>query len=117
MITRTIAARRRLWVGEIVALRRQGRRRDAHYGPWLTLKDELKLLRQVTPHWLRHLLATRTVATGDIISGMEQGGWRDQRSLFGYAHDVPDRRRALINSLPAPRVAQGNFGQRNFGQN
>jgi len=105
MIKRTIAARRRLWLAEIAALRRQGRRQEAHAGPWLQLREEVKLLRQVTPHWLRHLLATTAIAMGDIPSAMAQAGWRDQRSVFGYAHDVPDRRRALINGMAAPDTA------------
>jgi hypothetical protein len=27
---------------------------------------------------------------------MDQGGWLDVRSVMGYSHDVPDRRRAVV---------------------
>jgi hypothetical protein len=27
---------------------------------------------------------------------MEQGGWKDHRSVLGYVHDVPERRRAIV---------------------
>jgi hypothetical protein len=42
------------------------------------------------------------LATGDIRSAMEQGGWQDSRSLLGYSHDVPQRRRALISAMDGP---------------
>lgn len=69
---------------------------------------EARLLGDVTPHWFRHKLATEMLsATGnaDIRSVMEQGGWMDPRTVIGYTHDVPDRRRAIVNSraLPGPR--------------
>jgi len=66
------------------------------------MRSDVALLRQVTPHWFRHRLATVMLATGDIRSAMEQGGWEDSRSLLGYAHDVPQRRRALILAMDAP---------------
>ncbi|MCI0430211.1 MAG: site-specific integrase [Rhodospirillales bacterium] len=62
-------------------------------------KAEAALVAQVTQHWFRHLLATTIMGdSGDIRSAMEQGGWQDPRSVIGYTHDVPERRRALIRS-------------------
>jgi len=34
---------------------------------------------------------------------MEQGGWLDMRSVLGYTHDVPSRRRALVGRMLAPQ--------------
>jgi hypothetical protein len=48
------------------------------------------------PHWFRHLLATTMVGLGDLHAAMDQGGWLDVRSVMGYSHDVPDRRRAVV---------------------
>ena len=64
----------------------------------------MDLLAQLTPHWFRHLLATTLLATGDLRSTMEQGGWLDARSVMGYSHDVPNRRRALVEQMAAPEA-------------
>ncbi len=56
-----------------------------------------KLLAKVTQHWFRHLLATRM--RYDLKSAMEQGGWRDERSVLGYVIDVPEGRRAIVNGF------------------
>lgn len=64
-------------------------------------QSDIELLGQLTPHWFRHLLATTLLATGDLRSTMEQGGWRDARSVMGYSHDVPERRRSLVGALPS----------------
>jgi hypothetical protein len=42
---------------------------------------------------------------------MEQGGWLDMRSVFGYAHDVPEHRHDLVAQIddidtPLTRDAQ-----------
>jgi hypothetical protein len=36
---------------------------------------------------------------------MDQGGWLDVRSVMGYSHDVPDRRRAVVAAMPAPDIS------------
>jgi len=67
--------------------------------------DDAHLVEQVTQHWFRHLLATTLLArSGDMRSVMEQGGWLDPRSVVGYTHDVPARRRSLIAGLDAPNL-------------
>ena len=66
---------------------------------WLQLRSDLGLLKQLTPHWFRHRLATELSSSGDIFTTMEQGGRRDVRSVRGYTHDVPSRRRALVEGL------------------
>ncbi|WP_158599974.1 tyrosine-type recombinase/integrase [Azospirillum cavernae] len=54
----------------------------------------------MTQHWFRHLLATNMLAKGaDIRSVMAQGGWLDASSVMIYGHDVPERRRNLVNLL------------------
>jgi hypothetical protein len=63
----------------------------------LTAKDDARLLRRLTQHWFRHLLATRM--RGDLRAGMEQGGWLDERSIMGYIHDVPAARRAAVDAF------------------
>jgi hypothetical protein len=62
-------------------------------------------LTQLTPHWFRHLLATTMVGLGDLQAAMDQGGWLDVRSVMGYSHDVPDRRRAVVAAIPAPDIS------------
>jgi site-specific recombinase XerD len=64
-------------------------------------KDQAALVAEVTQHWFRHKLATEMMSlTGDLRAVMEQGGWRDVDSVMGYIHDVPARRRELIDTLP-----------------
>lgn len=60
----------------------------------LEAREDARLLRRVTQHWFRHLLATRM--RHDLRAGMEQGGWLDERSIMGYIHDVPAARRAAV---------------------
>jgi hypothetical protein len=60
----------------------------------LAARDDARLMRKLTQHWFRHLLATRM--RHDLRAAMEQGGWLDERSILGYIHDVPDARRATV---------------------
>jgi hypothetical protein len=60
----------------------------------LAARNDARLLRKITQHWFRHMLATRM--RHDLKAAMEQGGWRDERSILGYIHDVPDERRATV---------------------
>lgn len=62
-------------------------------------QDKAALVLRVTQHWFRHLLATKMLQLGDLRSTMEQGGWLDPRSVMGYAHDVPDHRRGIVERL------------------
>ncbi|MBO9457922.1 tyrosine-type recombinase/integrase [Labrenzia sp. R5_0] len=57
------------------------------------------LLRSVTQHWFRHMLASRMLRDGDIRAAMEQGGWLDPRSVIGYTHDVPEFRRRVVSNF------------------
>ena len=79
-------------------LRRDGRR-DQALAILLAARADCRLLRRLTQHWFRHLLATRM--RRDMAAGMAQGGWRDERSFLGYVHDVPDARRALVAEFEA----------------
>jgi hypothetical protein len=89
---------RRRVLTEVAQLRRQGQRAAARQA-WLQLRSDLGLLRQLTPHWFRHRLATTLSGSADIFTTMEQGGWRDVRSVRGYTHDVPSRRRAAVEAM------------------
>jgi integrase len=61
---------------------------------------QAELVAKVTPHWFRHRFATMALADGmDLRGAMEQAGWLDYRSVMGYAHDVPMRRREAIERL------------------
>lgn len=75
-------------------LRQEGRRDEA-LALLLAAREDARLLRRVTQHWFRHMLATR-MAPMDLRAAMEQGGWKDHRSVLGYVHDVPERRRAIV---------------------
>jgi integrase len=101
MVKRAAAAWRARALRHAAALRREGQGAAAREY-WAAARSDLALLNQLTPHWLRHLLATTMLASGDLRSTMEQGGWLDPRSVLGYSHDVPQRRRAVVAALPAP---------------
>ena len=109
MKRRASAVLRRAALTEAIRLRRAG----DHFAArafWRAMRADLELLAQLTPHWFRHLLATNFLASGDLRATMEQGGWRDVRSVMGYAHDVPQRWRALVAALAAPNTpALGRF--------
>jgi hypothetical protein len=97
---RAVAARRRQALGQALELRRQGHvaaARDLIGQAWA----DLKLMRQITQHWFRHLLATTMMALrAPVRVGMDQGGWLTVESFMAYAHDVPDVRRAVVDQLP-----------------
>lgn len=78
-------------------LRRSGQRDDS-LQVLLAARNDVRLLRRVTQHWFRHMMATR-MAHRDMRSAMDQGGWDDHRSLMGYVHDVPERRRSLVSEF------------------
>jgi len=99
MRRRTVKAMRCNSAREIRELRRSGERAKAiEMIAWT--KDQCALLAQITPHWFRHHLATFMLSNGaDIRSVMEQGGWRSMDVVLGYAHDVPEQRRAHVNRM------------------
>lgn len=62
---------------------------------------DARLLRQVTQHWFRHMIATNLLSQQvDPRTIMEQSGWRDVRSLMRYAHAVRDVQRQAVAKLP-----------------
>jgi hypothetical protein len=114
MKRRTIRTIRARGAAEASRWRRAGDRRGA-VAAIAAAKDQAALVAEVTQHWFRHKLATEMMSrTGDLRAVMEQGGWRDVDSVMGYIHDVPARRRELIDTLPigdsrapSPRSASG----------
>jgi site-specific recombinase XerD len=116
MINRAGRELRREALVEAARLRQQGRFAEARTN-WLTVRSDLELLAQLTPHWFRHRLATALVH--DVRAAMEQGGWEDYRSVVGYSHDVPERRRSLIGQMDAPGglVTRGSPSKRKSGRN
>lgn len=56
------------------------------------------LLKTVTQHWFRHMVATKLVRL-DPRAAMEQGGWLDFRSVMAYAHDASEHRRSLVQQI------------------
>jgi len=102
MKRRAIRTFRRQLAGELRRIRAAGDRgpaREVHAAG----RDRLIVMRDVTQHWFRHNLATQILANkGDVRVAMDQAGWLDVRSVMGYAHDVPQHRRAVVNLLPLP---------------
>jgi hypothetical protein len=76
---------------------RRKKARAAALDVLLQARSDARLLRKVTQHWFRHMLATRM--RHDLKAAMEQGGWRDLKSVMGYIHDVPAARRAAVESF------------------
>jgi site-specific recombinase XerD len=100
MKRRTVRTIRAHGAAEAQRLRHTGDRRGAA-AAITAAKDQAILVGSVTQHWLRHKLATDMVSlTGDLRAAMAQGGWKDVQSVMGYIHDVPARRRQLIDTLP-----------------
>jgi site-specific recombinase XerD len=100
MKRRTVRTIRAQGAAEAWRLRRAGDRRGAA-AAITAAKDQAALIAEVTQHWLRHKLATEMMSlTGNLRAVMEQGGWRDVDSVMAYIHDVPARRRELIDTLP-----------------
>src|SRR5262249_19867761 len=98
MRRRTINALRQLGAREAWQLRRHHRAKAID--TIASTKEQCALVSQITPHWFRHHLATFMLSNGgDIRAVMEQGGWRSMEVVLGYAHDVPERRRALIERM------------------
>lgn len=61
---------------------------------------DAQLVRQVTPHWFRHAMATRLLdRTGNPRLVMDQGGWLDIRSVMGYATTIEASRRDAIEAM------------------
>jgi integrase len=100
MKRRAIRARRKIGADEA----RERRAAHDRAGAWETIRSaraDGELLAKVTQHWLRHWFATHSLALGaPKASVMEQGGWRDARSLERYEHDVADVRRRMVAALP-----------------
>lgn len=100
---RSVAARRRMGLHGALELRAQGRVEEAREAIGQAWAD-MKLMRQITQHWFRHLLATTILAMGESVRvGMDQGGWLTLESFMAYAHDVPEVRRAVVDKLPLPK--------------
>lgn len=107
MKRRTACAIRRAGAAEARRLWRAGEQKQA----WETIgeaKETAALVARVTQHWFRHLLATKMLQLGDMRSTMAQGGWLDPRSVMGYAHDVPEHRRGIVDQLADNRARSGH---------
>lgn len=108
---KAIGTRRQQAVQLALKLRRQGRRDEARATIGQAWAD-VRLMRQITQHWFRHLLATTTMALqAPVRVGMDQGGWLTVESYMAYAHDVPDVRRAVVDKLPLPAAANKESAQ------
>lgn len=103
---RAQVARRRQALEEALQLRRQGQPEAARAAIGQAWAD-LQLMRQITQHWFRHLLATTLMARGAPVRvGMDQGGWLEVESYMAYAHDVPEVRRSIVADLPIGATAK-----------
>lgn len=73
---------------------------------YVQLRNDARLVVQVTPHWFRHLIATNMLSNRtDIKSVMEQAGWLDPRMALRYAHLVKPAQRAGVLALPIGSAA------------
>ncbi len=71
----------------------------------LAHRADARLVRRVTQHWFRHMLATELLSQGtDVRTIMDQAGWDDIRSLMRYAHTVDQVRRQAIASRPMGEI-------------
>lgn len=59
---------------------------------------DAELVRKMTQHWFRHMLAQKLLRR-DPRAAMEQGGWLDIRSVMGYSQDAPEYRRKLVQEM------------------
>lgn len=100
---RTLKALRRQALAIALELRRAQRHDEAREVIGQAWAD-IKLMRQVTQHWFRHLLATTYLSKGLLRAGMDQGGWLDVKSFMGYAHDVDQVRRQAVLDMPVPEL-------------
>lgn len=57
--------------------------------------DDIRLLGQITQHWLRHKFAT-DVGRRDLQAAKRQGGWRNTRSILGYLIDDAEYQREIV---------------------
>lgn len=104
--TRANRVRRRQALQLALDLRRLGRRDEARAAIGQAWSD-IKLMRSITQHWFRHLLATTMMALrASVRDGMDQGGWLTVESYMAYAHDVPAVRRQVVDQLPLGTAAQ-----------
>jgi site-specific recombinase XerD len=100
MKRRTLATLRRRAIADARARRGAGDVRGAA-ALLRECRQVRSLVRQVTQHWFRHLLATTVMATsGNLRAAMDQGGWLTIESVQGYTHDVPEARRGIVDQLP-----------------
>jgi hypothetical protein len=84
----------------ITAMRAAGDQREVDR--LLRLKeDDLKLLKSITQHWLRHKFATEA-GREDLKAAMKQGGWRDSRSIAGYLIPDAEYQRKIIEDRGVP---------------
>lgn len=104
MKRRTAATIRRRAAAAARAALRRGDRAAARE-TILQGKEAARLVGRVTQHWFRHMLATQMLQKGDLKAAMDQGGWLDPRSVLSYAHDVPEHRRAIVESLPIGQIS------------
>jgi hypothetical protein len=52
----------------------------------------------------RFLATTMMAMKASVRDGMDQDGWLTVESYMGYAHDVPEIRRAVVDKLPIGAV-------------
>jgi site-specific recombinase XerD len=103
---RAVAARRRQALELALSLRRRGLVDEAREAIGQARAD-MDLMRSVTQHWFRHLLATTLHAMqAPARVAMDQAGWQTVESYMAYAHDVPEVRRSIVNQLPLPAPAK-----------
>ena len=68
--------------------------------------DDIKILRKITQHWLRHKFAT-DMGRLDLQAAKRQGGWKSLKSVLGYMiADAEYQRRLVEDRAAVPAVGR-----------
>lgn len=68
--------------------------------------DDIKILRAITQHWLRHKFAT-DVGRLDLQAAKRQGGWKSLKSVLGYLIADAEYQRELVETRASVPVLDG----------
>lgn len=64
--------------------------------------DHVEIVKELTPHWLRHTFASELMANGAAVKQiMEAGGWKTSKVVIEtYSHNAPSEVAQQVQNLP-----------------